>query len=60
MRARLGSALLALGSLAGTLGLVEAGLRMRRHFQGGGKEAGEIGVYHRYDPLLGWSKTPGA
>ena len=59
-RERLFTALLALGSVALTLGVLELGFRVVRARRGGGKEAGEAARYNEYDPLLGWRKKPGA
>ena len=40
--------------------VLEAAVRVLRRGEGGGKEAAEILHYTEYDPILGWSKTPGA
>ncbi len=39
---------------------LEGAVRFLRRGQGGGKEEAEIGRYHYYYAILGWSKTPGA
>jgi len=51
--------LFAVSSAVGLAGL-ELAFRMARERAGGGKEQGEEARYLRYDPLLGWSKIPGA
>jgi hypothetical protein len=51
---------LVLASTLLTLVVLEAAARVFHRAEGGGKEAAEIGRYHGYDPILGWSKTPGA
>lgn len=55
----LGKVLLPAASLAFVFGLLEIAARLVAR-GGGGKEAGETDLYHRYDPLLGWAKKPGA
>jgi lysophospholipase L1-like esterase len=52
--------LLAVASTLLTLLVLELAARLVRRADGGGKEASEVGRYHEYDPILGWSKTPGA
>jgi lysophospholipase L1-like esterase len=52
--------LLVLASTLLTLLLLEGAVRFLRRAEGGGKEEAEIGRYHEYDPILGWSKKPGA
>jgi lysophospholipase L1-like esterase len=59
-RQRLAPLLLALASTLLMLLVLEAAVRVLRRGEGGGKEAGEILHYTEYDPILGWSKTPGA
>jgi lysophospholipase L1-like esterase len=59
-RQRLAPLLLVLASTFLTLLVLEAAVRVMRRGEGGGKEAGEILHYTEYDPILGWSKTPGA
>lgn len=59
-RQRLAPLLLVLASTLLTLLVLEAAVRVLRRGEGGGKEAGEILNYTGYDPILGWSKTPGA
>ena len=59
-RQRLAPLLLVLASTLLTLLVFEAAVRVLRRGEGGGKEAGEILNYTGYDPILGWSKTPGA
>jgi hypothetical protein len=59
-RQRLAPLLLALASTVLMLLVLEAAVRVLRRGEGGGKEAGEILHYTEYDPILGWSKTPGA
>jgi hypothetical protein len=52
--------LLAVASILFTLLVLEGVIRFLRLGEGRGKEEAEIGRYHEYDPILGWSKTPGA
>ena len=52
--------LLVLASTLLTLLALEVAVRLLRRGEGRGKEAAEIGRYIEYDPILGWSKTPGA
>lgn len=52
-------ALLALGTAIGAL-VLEGAARLLLRPRGSGKEAQEGRFYTRYDPLLGWSKVPGA
>lgn len=52
--------LLLLVSLGVGLGALELAFRVARGRAGGGKEQQEEARYIRYDPLLGWSKIPGA
>ena len=59
-RQRLAPLLLVLASTLLTLLVFEAAVRVLRRGEGGGKEGGEILNYTGYDPILGWSKTPGA
>jgi lysophospholipase L1-like esterase len=59
-RQRLAPLLLVVASTLLTLLVLEMAARLLRRAEGGGKEATEIGRYHDYDPILGWSKTPGA
>jgi len=59
-RQRLAPLLLVLASTLLTLLVLEAAVRVLRRGEGGGKEGGEILNYTGYDPILGWSKTPGA
>jgi hypothetical protein len=59
-RRHLAPLLLVLTSTLLTLLVLEAAVRVARRGEGGGKEAGEIIHYTEYDPILGWSKTPGA
>jgi len=54
------SVLLLVLSLCVGVGILELAFRVARSRAGGGKEQGEEALYLRYDPLLGWSKTPGA
>jgi hypothetical protein len=42
------------------LGVAEVAARALRSSRGAGKEADEQSLYTSYDPLLGWSKRPGA
>ncbi len=56
----LGTAVLALISVAVMLLLLEGVARLAQRVRGGGKEAAESDRYHQYDPLLGWRKVPGA
>jgi len=57
---RLAPVLLVLASTLLTLLVLEVAARLLRRGQGGGKEAVEILHYTEYDPILGWSKIPGA
>ncbi len=52
--------LLVLASTLLTLLLLEGTARLLRRGGGGGKEEAEVGRYHEYYPILGWSKRPGA
>ena len=52
--------LLVLASTLLTLLVLEAAVRLLRRAEGRGKEAAEVLHYTTYDPILGWSKTPGA
>ena len=49
-----------LGSTGLTLLALEGTARVWRRFEGRGKEASEALHYTVYDPILGWSKKPGA
>jgi len=49
-----------LTSLGLGLGLLEAGARILRSGQQGGKEGREDSLYKEYDPALGWRKKKGA
>jgi len=57
-RERLGRVLLAVASIAVTLAVLEAALRVARRFRPPGYEADEQARYTEYDPLLGWRKRP--
>jgi len=57
-RERRSRVLLVVASLAVTLAVLEAALRVARHFRPPGYEAGEEAQYTEYDPLLGWRKRP--
>jgi len=59
-RQHLAPLLLVLASTLLMLLVLEAAVRVARRGEGGGKEAGEILHYTEYDPILGWSKIPGA
>ena len=59
-RQRLAPLLLVLASTFLSLLVLEAAVRVLRRGEGRGKEAGEILHYTEYDPILGWSKAPGA
>jgi len=52
--------LLVLSSTLLTLLALEGAVRLLRRAEGRGKEAAEILHYTEYDPILGWSKIPGA
>ena len=57
---RLAPLLLVVASILFTLLVLEGAIRFLRRGEGGGKENAEFSRYHDYDPILGWSKTPGA
>src|SRR5262249_52186888 len=57
-RERRSRVLLVVASLAVTLAVLEAALRVARHFRPPGYEAGEEAQYTEYDPLLGWRRRP--
>jgi len=59
-RQRLAPLLLVLASTFLSLLVLEAAVRVLRRGEAGGKEAAEIGRYHDYDPILGWSKKAGS
>jgi lysophospholipase L1-like esterase len=51
---------LSLASILVALSLLEAGARLYRRGEGGGKERNERRLYVDWDPVLGWKKRPGA
>jgi hypothetical protein len=57
-REGLGRVLLVAASLAGTVAVLEAAMRVARHFRPPGYEADEEARYTEFDPLLGWRKRP--